>query len=368
MLGVRVVVIGLGAMGVAATRVLAERGHEVVGIDRHGVANDLGSSAHGQRIFRLAHDRPEYVRLARRALLHWRDLERRDGASLLRATGLLEVGGPHEEIVAALRAEHATVIELDGAEAPDLFPGLTPRHGQPARWQPAAGVLSARDCLLVQADLAARAGAEIATGEDVTSIDASAERAVVRTRLRRIEADVAVVAAGPWLNELLRPLGLEQPIESAMGQASVFRGSGWDQRPCLIEWDRDGVEVGYGLPVLGSGYKLGLNATNSWHPEDDERRPDHAESLVLSRRVAERFVALGQRPTRTERCPVTTTPDGAFILDRRGPTVIAGGCSGHGFMFSPALGELIADLVEGSRSSEPFRIDRPGLYPARLIS
>jgi glycine/D-amino acid oxidase-like deaminating enzyme len=37
-------------------------------------------------------------------------------------------------------------------------------------------------------------------------------------------------------------------------------------------------------------------------------------------------------------------------------------------MFSPALGELIADLVEGSRSSEPFRIDRPGLYPARLIS
>ena len=63
------------------------------------------------------------MRLARRSLLHWRELERRDGATLLRATGLLEVGGPHEEIVAALRAEHATVVELDGAEAPDLFPG-----------------------------------------------------------------------------------------------------------------------------------------------------------------------------------------------------------------------------------------------------
>jgi sarcosine oxidase len=365
---VRVCVIGLGAMGVAATRVLAERGHEVVGIDRHGVANDLGSSAHGQRIFRLAHDRSEYVRLARRALLHWRDLERRDGAALLRATGLLEVGGPHDEIVAALRAEHATVVELDGAEAPDLFPGLAPRLGRPARWQPAAGVLSARDCLLVQADLAARAGAEIATGENVLSIEATSDRAIVRSRLRRIDVDVAVVAAGPWLNELLRPLGLEQPLESALGQASIFRGSGWDQRPCLIEWDRDGVEASYGMPVGGSGYKLGLNATNSWQPEDDERRPDHAESLVLSRRVTEGFVGLGPRPTRTERCPVTTTPDGGFLADRRGAVVVAGGCSGHGFMFSPALGELIADLVEGSRSPEPFRIDRPGLHPARLIS
>ena len=355
-------------MGVAATRVLAERGHRVIGIDRHGVANDVGSSAHGHRIFRLAHDRPEYVRLARRALLQWRDLERRDGAGLLRATGLLEVGGPHDKIVAALRAEHATVVELDGAEAPALFPGLTPRLGQPARWQPAAGVLAARDCLLVQADLAARSGAEIATGEDVVAIDTASDRAVVRTRLRRIEVDVVVVATGPWINELLRPLGLEQQLQSTLAQASVFRGSGWDARPCLIEWDGDGGEAAYGLPIAGSGYKVGLSATTSWIPDDDERRADHAESLALSRRVAERFVALGPRPVRTERCPVTHAPDGRFILDRRGTTVLASGCSGHGFMFSPALGELIADLVEGARPPDLFRMDRPGRSPARAIS
>jgi sarcosine oxidase len=71
---------------------------------------------------------------------------------------------------------------------------------------------------------------------------------------------------------------------------------------------------------------------------------------------------------RTERCPTTQTADGHFLLDRRGPTVLAGGCSGHGFMFSPALGELIAGLVEGARSPELFRIDRPGLSPLRAIS
>src|SRR6478609_2700094 len=151
-------------MGVAATRVLAERGHRVVAI-----------------------------------------------------------GGPHEEIVAALRSEHATVVELDGAEAPDLFPGLAPHHGQPARWQPAAGVLAARDCLLVQADLAARAGAEIAS-DAAFAVEPAGDRVVVRTRLRRIEADAAVIATGPWLNDLLQPLGLEVPLQAMMSQASLFRG------------------------------------------------------------------------------------------------------------------------------------------------
>ena len=320
----RVCVIGLGAMGVAATRVLAERGHRVIGIDRHGVANDLGSSAHGHRIFRLAHDRPEYVRLARRALLHWRELERRDGAALLRATGLLEVGGPHDEIVAALRAEHATVVELDGAEAPDLFPGLTPRLGQPARWQPAAGVLAARDCLLVQADLAARAGAEIATGEDVVAIEAADDRAVVRTRLRRLEVDVVVVATGPWLNQLLRPLGLEQPIESAMSQTSVFRGTGWDARPCLIEWDRDGDRGG--VRPAGGGQRLQGRAA-----ADDELDPRRRGAPARPHRGADAGPPR-RRPLRRARpaagahraLPTTTTPDGHFLLDRRGATVVAG--------------------------------------------
>lgn len=350
-------------MGVAATRVLAERGHRVVGIDRHGVANDLGASAHGHRIFRLAHPRPDEVRLARRSLLHWRELERRDGASLLRATGLLEVGGPHEEIVAALRAEHATVVELDGAEAPDLFPGLTPQHGLPARWQPAAGVLAARDCLLVQADLAARAGAEISS-DAAFAVEVAGDRAVVRTRLRRIEVDAAVIATGPWLNDLLRPVGLEVPLHATMSQASLFRGTGWDERPCLVAWDRDGHEAAYGLPVPGSGYKIGLHPASAWMPEDDERRPDHVEALTLTRRVATQFVGLGARPLRTERSPWVATGDGGFVIDRRGPIVVAGGCAGHGFMFSPVLGELLADLVDGGAAPEVFRLDRPQLVTA----
>jgi sarcosine oxidase len=148
-----------------------------------------------------------------------------------------------------------------------------------------------------------------------------------------------------------------------MSQASLFRGTGWDERPCLVAWDRDGTEAAYGMPLAGSGYKFGLNPTAPWIAEDEERRPDHAEAMTLARRVGEQFTGLAARPLRTERCPWIATADGGFVVDRRGPAVVAGGCSGHSFMFSPVLGELIADVAEGAEALDAMRIDRS--TPAR---
>ena len=61
------------------------------------------------------------------------------------------------------------------------------------------------------------------------------------------------------------------------------------------------------------------------------------------------------------------TPDGDFVIDRRGPLVIAGGCSGHAFKFGPALGELIGDLVEGTPrpGTDRFSLDRPAIRDAQ---
>jgi sarcosine oxidase len=146
-----------------------------------------------------------------------------------------------------------------------------------------------------------------------------------------------------------------------MSQASLFRGTAWDERPCLVVWDRDGTEAAYGMPVAGAGYKFGLNPTAPWIADDEERRPDHAEAMTLARRVGEQFTGLAARPLRTERCPWASTADGGFVVDRRGAAVVAAGCSGHGFMFSPVLGELIADVVEGGEPRDAMRIDRTAL-------
>jgi sarcosine oxidase len=70
---------------------------------------------------------------------------------------------------------------------------------------------------------------------------------------------------------------------------------------------------------------------------------------------------------RHQRHPWTMTPDGDFVIDRRGSLVIAGGCAGHAFKFGPALGELVADLAEGTPRAgmERFAIDHPAIAGAR---
>jgi sarcosine oxidase len=49
-------------------------------------------------------------------------------------------------------------------------------------------------------------------------------------------------------------------------------------------------------------------------------------------------------------CPYTNTPDGHFVIDHHpehASVVVVSPCSGHGFKFAPAVGELAAGLAMG---------------------
>jgi sarcosine oxidase len=66
----------------------------------------------------------------------------------------------------------------------------------------------------------------------------------------------------------------------------------------------------------------------------------------------------------TETCLYTRTRDEDFVLDRVGPLVIASPCSGHGFKFTPLIGEVTADLATGEDPKIPlerFRAGRPAV-------
>ena len=65
-------------------------------------------------------------------------------------------------------------------------------------------------------------------------------------------------------------------------------------------------------------------------------------------------------------CRYTMTPDGDFIIDRLPgcpQIILASPCSGHGFKFAPAIGEILAALARGERLDadiERFRLGRFG--------
>jgi sarcosine oxidase len=63
-------------------------------------------------------------------------------------------------------------------------------------------------------------------------------------------------------------------------------------------------------------------------------------------------------------CMFTNTPDEHFILDTLPgfkEVVVASPCSGHGFKFSSAIGEILADLTMNRHPKfdlSPFTINR----------
>ena len=60
------IVVGVGGMGSAALYHMAKRGKRVLGIERFGIAHDLGSSHGVTRIIRMAYyEAPGYVPLLR---------------------------------------------------------------------------------------------------------------------------------------------------------------------------------------------------------------------------------------------------------------------------------------------------------------
>ena len=60
----------------------------------------------------------------------------------------------------------------------------------------------------------------------------------------------------------------------------------------------------------------------------------------------------------------TNTPDEHFILDALPDfpeVIVASPCSGHGFKFSTAIGEILADMAMGQAERfdlSPFRLSR----------
>jgi sarcosine oxidase len=95
------------------------------------------------------------------------------------------------------------------------------------------------------------------------------------------------------------------------------------------------------------------------------RRDVSNDEVERVRALADRFLpGAAGRVRESMVCLYTNAPDEHFILDthpghRR--VIVASPCSGHGFKFSSAIGEVIADLVLEGRSRfdlAPFSLSR----------
>jgi sarcosine oxidase len=369
-----VIVAGVGAMGAQTCWQLASRGQRVLGIDRYDIPNSMGSSHGVHRIIRLAYfEHPLYVPILRRAYALWRQIEQLFGEQLLFVTGALDIGPSGSPIVTGSLEScelHGLAHELlDAAAVNARYPGYHLPEGYAAVYQGDGGFIASERAVVAAATLAMDSGARIRAREAILGFDRLPGGGVrVETTAGKYEAGRLVIATGAWIGEHVAAL---KPI--AVAERQVL---GWfrPKRPENFRLGRFPVsniksDDGhyYQFPMWGlPGFKIGRYHHLKEHGPADllPREATHTDEAALRSGLQRFFPGADGDLLAMRTCMFTNTPDEHFVLDTLpgfDEVIVASPCSGHGFKFSSAIGEILADLAMDRRPNfdlSPFKIDR----------
>lgn len=353
-----VIVAGLGAHGSAAAYHLARRGHSVLGFDRFARGHTLASFGGLSRIIRLSYyEHASYVPLLKRAWDLWRELERDSGETLLMQTGGLYMGPPHGELVsgslASARTHGLAHQVLDNAELRRRYPIFDVDPDWVGVLDAQAGWLAPERCVETHLRQAERHGATLRFAEPIERWELDGDGVRVTSSLGSYRARRLVIAAGSWLSRLLPQLAPHLWVERNVlfwfeprGQLDAFA-----KLPVYIIEDTD--RFYYGFPYdPENGLKMaGLHFGDRVDPDTVDREASAADEERVRGWLRRRMPLADGERRRGQVCMYTNSPDRHFIIDREGPVTYASACSGHGFKFASAIGEILADLALTGRSS-----------------
>ena len=357
-------VIGAGAMGSAALYHLATSGCRVIGVDAHAPPHALGSTHGRSRIIREAYyEDPVYVPLVRRAYENWDALAREAGVTLFTRTGAMMIGAAGTELVTGTLAsatEHAIPVEeLSSAAISERFPILRPAAGMIGILEKNAGILDPELCVRTHLALATAHGAEFQPSTRVLSLEARGDRVVARTDGGVIEARRVVLCAGPWVSQLLEPLGAALPLSVERQTMHWFNNAEPAtpaELPVIMIEDEEGT-LFYAIPDIGDGVKAAIHHDGAIVSADTVSREVTDADRSPVQALARRFIpGMGDEIRDSVTCLYTNTPTFDFVIDSlpAAPSILLiSACSGHGFKFASAIGELARATVLG----ESLRVD-----------
>ena len=352
-------------MGSATIDHLARRGLSVLGLERYDTPHAMGSSHGVNRIIRKAYfEHPSYVPLLLRSYELWEDLERRSGERILVKTGGLDAAtADHRTFTGAVLAAEMHDIEhvvMTASEVNSRFSGYQLPEGHMALYQPDSGYVMSEVGIVAHVNAALDRGAEVHGRERVVGWDATSQGITVETDRASYSAGKLVITAGAWAENLA---GLDPKL--AVPERQVLA---WFQplEPDLFRPDRFPVfnleiESGhfYGFPIETiPGFKIGLyhHLGQVVDPDTMNREPTPEDLAPLRAAVDQVFPEASGPVLSLKTCMFTNTPDEHFIVDRLHDderVIVAAGFSGHGYKFTPVIGEILADLAaEGSTSHD----------------
>ncbi len=376
------IVLGLGAMGSAASFQLAARGASVLGIDRFEPPHPYGSTHGDTRITRLAiGEGEEYVPLVRRSHELWREIEQQAGVELLTITGGVVLATSGAEFLTRTRACASRYgIAHEDLRAGDLaerFPMFATGPELEGYYEPEAGYVRPEAAVRGQLELARHHGARLRLGETVVRWTAGATGVRVETDAGAYVADRLVVCAGPWITDLFEAgRGVFAVHRQLMHWFPIRQGYERLREMPVFVWDLGGKTDGfvhldgfYGFPAVdgpAGGVKVATESYERTTSPDGRQHPATPEEVeTMYRRCIGPYLPwLGPGPVRSVSCLYTNTRGSRFVIDRHPEherVILVSACSGHGFKHSAAIGEAVAQLLtrgEADVDLSPFALER----------
>jgi sarcosine oxidase, subunit beta len=370
---VRVVVVGGGVIGASVAFHLAERGvTDVIVLDR-GRGPAEGSTGRATGGFRAQFETDVNVRLSllsREKLRRFAEEVGRDPGYEPR--GYLWLAESDADLAwhrAALAVQHAAglteAVEVSVDDVRRLNPAIDCAAVVGGAFCPTDGFLRPLAMLAGYLEAAQRRGVRVEWAAEVVGFERAGDRiSAVRTASARIECDAVVNAAGAWAGQVAALAGVTIPVAPLRRQAlptvaqtvlpadmpmtffpDHFHLRVRDDRVLLL-WpdpERQGFETRVDPKWVEAVTKMA------------HARVPALRSIAIDRAGA--WAGLYEM-TPDETALVGAAPGCPNLL-------LANGSSGHGVMHSPALGQLVAELVCGAPPSldlaplDPSRFDRP---------
>ena len=245
------------------------------------------------------------------------------------------------------------VLDRDGALA--LEPALAPvfRHG--IFWSEAASVTNPAAVVRAYAARLAAFGGVVLKG-DARSLHRTGAQWRVETYAGPVDADIVVLALGPWTPDVLGPLGLRLPLAVKRGYHRHFRARGNSglTRP-VVDYD-----VGYCVAPMEQGLRLTTGV--EFAARDAPPTPAQLKRLMPAARElfplgdeVEAAPWMGSRPCFADSLPVIGPARGQPGL------WLAYGHAHWGLTLGPATGRLVGEMVTGARTycdPAPYSADR----------
>jgi len=369
-----VAVIGAGAFGGWTALYLLRRGTRVTLIDAWGPGNSRASSGGETRVIRGTYgpDQP-YTAMAARALILWRENERKWKQQFLHRIGVLwmAAGGDDAWERGSMDQLKDAKVRFQHLSARDLAKRWPQINFEGVEWgvfEPESGFLTARvACRRVVEGFVAEGGEYRQAAVLADNLESGPWKTIALSDGSQLKTDRYVFACGPWMGQLF-PKTIGSKIQSTKQDVFFFGAPSGDSRfdeEHLPVWADHHGRFMYGIPGnQGRGFKI---ADDTRGPEFD---PTVGERVVAEERLklardymAFRFPGMKNAPlVETRVCQYEQTPDSHFLIDRHPAAEhvwLVGGGSGHGFKHGPALGEMVARLVLDEREPEHcWRLDR----------